>query len=322
MPRISDLNDILFAVETHPVFVSVREGQVERRIRVPEKKAVLNRTGGRVLGIVSRGYRLVSNQEALDLAKKCCRAAFPETQESEWHVGVVDAPATGGHCFIDLLHNSAALDFSVVPAAKRPDTFGPFIRVTNSYNGLRALTFDIGFHRKVCKNGMILPDSIIRFKFTHLDRDIGETVQFDVAHDRMARLKARFHDQFRVLHTCPVRRDQFEPLFFHVIPIPRPQHLDPDSSKGKQWKDLDTRLGELCDRYAHDLGENAYAVFNAITDFASHPPANRIVGRERHSLQRLAGTWLTEFSQECRKPGFRLDHYLSKMEEGAQQLHS
>jgi len=40
------------------------------------------------------------------------------------------------------------------------------------------------------------------------------------------------------------------------------------------------------------LGENAYAVLNVITEFASHPPANRHVHRERNSLQQLAGTWL------------------------------
>jgi Domain of unknown function (DUF932) len=108
------------------------------------------------------------------LGSECCRKVFPDTKDTEWEVKTSDGPATGGHCFIDLAHNSTALDFSIVPAQDPPDVFGPFIRVTNSYNGLRALAFDIGFLRKVCKNGLILPDTIIRFKFSHLRRDIGE----------------------------------------------------------------------------------------------------------------------------------------------------
>ena len=165
MPRLIELNDILFPVEEHPVFVSVVEPGREWRLPVPDKKAIVNRTTRRVLGIVSRGYRLVTNREALDMARECCRTAFPETHTGERSETAIDAPATGGHCYIDLVHNSAVLDFQMVSAVDRPEVFGPFIRVTNSYNGLRALAFDVGFYRKVCKNGMILPDSVIRFKF-------------------------------------------------------------------------------------------------------------------------------------------------------------
>jgi hypothetical protein len=91
------------------------------------------------------------------MAATCAR-----TNSSEWTVKAIDAPSTAGHCCIDLVHNSTALDFSLVSPQGRPDVFGPFIRVTNSYNGLRALVFDIGFFRKVCTNGLILRDAIIQ----------------------------------------------------------------------------------------------------------------------------------------------------------------
>src|SRR5437867_2100921 len=116
MPRLTKINDVLFSVDEHPVFVSVTENGDERRLAVPEKKAIVNRKTSRVLGIVSQGYRLVSNQEALDLAHKCCRSVFPETQSGEWDVSAVDAPSTAGYCHIDLVHNSTALDFNYVPA--------------------------------------------------------------------------------------------------------------------------------------------------------------------------------------------------------------
>ena len=69
----------------------------------------------------------------------------------------------------------------------------------------------------------------------------------------------------------------------------------------------------MCDRYAQELGENAYAVFNVITEFASQPPRNRCVYRERHSLQRLAGAWLTDFSRESRKPDFDLGTHIENL---------
>ena len=54
MPRLTNLKDVLFPVAEHPVFVSVPDGEGERRVSVPEKNAIVNMTRNRVLGIVSR----------------------------------------------------------------------------------------------------------------------------------------------------------------------------------------------------------------------------------------------------------------------------
>jgi len=313
MPRLNNLDDVLFPVAEHPVFVSIKTSAGEKRLSVPDKKGIVNAKSGRVLGIVSRGYRLVSNREALDMASECCRHVFPDTKDSEWEVKAADAPATGGHCFIDLVHNSTALDFNFVPAKERPDVFGPFIRVTNSYNGLRALAFDIGFYRKVCKNGLILPDSIIRFKFTHLRREIGESVRFEISHDKLAKMKSSFEGFLGVLKECPVGRGQFAPLMHAVLHVRKPKNAVPESKQAEAWAALEGHIAAMCDRYVGDLGENAYAVLNAVTEFASHPPDNRCVYRERHSFQRRAGSWLTGFSHECRQPGFDLQKHIESL---------
>jgi hypothetical protein len=81
------------------------------------------------------------------------------------------------------------------------------------------------------------------------------------------------------------------------------------------WTTLETHIRELCSRYEIDLGDNAYAALNAMTDFASRPPDNRHLRRDRHSLQRLAGSWLTSFGKECRQPDFAIDSYLATMVE-------
>jgi hypothetical protein len=155
MARLSQLDDVLFPVGEHPIFASVEDPPSEKLILVRDKKAIVHGTTGRVLGIVSRSYRLVSNRQALSWAQQCCR---PETKNSEWEVKAIDGPSTTGYCHIDLLHNLATLNFSLTsPQGRSPDVFGPFVRVTNSYNGSRALAFAIGFARMVCSNGVIFP---------------------------------------------------------------------------------------------------------------------------------------------------------------------
>jgi hypothetical protein len=84
MPRLTQLNDVLFPVNEHPIIVIFQAPGGEQRLPVPNKKAVVNQMTHRVLGIVSRGYRLMTNREALDMARECCRAVFPETKSSEW----------------------------------------------------------------------------------------------------------------------------------------------------------------------------------------------------------------------------------------------
>lgn len=68
MPRLSTLEDIDFPVKEHPVYVITGEGVSERRIFVRDKKAVVNDNNQRVLGIVSKSYRLVGNAEAIAMA--------------------------------------------------------------------------------------------------------------------------------------------------------------------------------------------------------------------------------------------------------------
>ncbi len=89
--------------------------------------------------------------------------------------------------------------------------------------------------------------------------------------------------------------------------------MKPCALKARDWGLLSQEIVGLCSRYREDLGENAYAVFNAITEFASHPPKNRCIHRDRHSFQRLAGEWMSNFNQEYRQPGFTISKYLERL---------
>ncbi len=128
MARLTNLDDVIFPVAEHPVFARISDPAGEVHISVGDKKAIVNRAGNRVLGIVGRAYRLVTNREALDWAVQCCEAVFPETTGSEWEVKFVDAPSTASYCRIDLVHNLAMLNFEGAL-----DMFGPSIRVTNRF---------------------------------------------------------------------------------------------------------------------------------------------------------------------------------------------
>ncbi|MDE0305377.1 MAG: DUF932 domain-containing protein [Albidovulum sp.] len=334
MPRLNLPDQVFFPVELRDLYF-VETDQAGRRNRsrqpptaperyrrVGNRKVIVNVLDDTVVGVVGSNYRLLTNKEAVDAAHKCCSLVFPETHSSEWQINSVDAPGTRSYCHIDLVHNTAKLEFEFVMTGARrdvPEAFGPFIRVTNSYNGSRALAFSIGFYRKVCANGMVSPEDIVKFRFEHTSKDMKRGIKFKVAEERLARVKQSFLDSFQALHDCPVERVHFVPLIRSVLAIANPEAptataARPLSAKDKQeWKVLKECLDTISEKYAEEQGENAYAVLNAVTELASHPPQNRYLRRDKHTLQKLAGEWTIAFKAQCRRPSFDISKYLSEL---------
>jgi Domain of unknown function (DUF932) len=131
--------------------------------------------------------------------------------------------------FVSELRQFDGSRFQPSISAGPPGCIRPVHSLTNSYNGVRALVFDIGFFRKVCTNGLILRDAIIQFKFTHARRDLGEEIQFRVAHDRLDKLKARFGDYVATLPACPVARKDLAPFVHRVLALRPPDPLKPNT---------------------------------------------------------------------------------------------
>lgn len=318
--RITDHRDLMFPVRTVGVFAELRDGVEASLERIPGKKAIVNCTNDSVISVVSNDYQVVTNRDALDYGFRCCKAAFPDVPQTAWEVTAADAPLTGGHCHIDLTHNSARLKFDSVSASRRPDTYGPFIRVANSYNRRRALGFTIGFMRKVCSNGMILPRSSISFSLNHNTKRIRERIEFETSRTRFTSMKTRFLEFLEPLQKCRIPPESFLPISLFALRVPLPEK--PSKRKQEAWDCLNARIKSLSEEYIQQVGENAYALLNVISDLASRPSDGGLRQRERHSLQRLAGAWLAEFSSECKKDSFFLPHYLERLQHAGTEARS
>jgi hypothetical protein len=160
------VRDLLFDVDQVPIEAVVGSNGNTRRISIPGKKALVNKLIGLVLGVVSRDYRVVTNQEAVNLARDVCEKAFPGLSSVEWEAKRAAAPRTLSYAFIDLMHKTHVLNYWD-SEIKNDDPFTPFLRVTNSFNGARALRFDIGFMRKHCSNGVIFEEEVATIKASH-----------------------------------------------------------------------------------------------------------------------------------------------------------
>ena len=88
------VHDLLFDVDQAPVEAVVGSDGNTRRIAIPGKKALVNQITGHVLGVVSLDYRVVTNQEEVNLAREDCGQAFLGLSLVEWETGHAAAPRT------------------------------------------------------------------------------------------------------------------------------------------------------------------------------------------------------------------------------------
>lgn len=168
------MHAVMFPVAKVDVYAETEPGRHER---VPGRKAIINADSRQVLSVVSDRYRLLENRIALDLARRCCITAFPNTAPADWIVFSVEAPLTGGHCRIDLEHTGEVLSYDWSFVAGVQDRYRPFVRVTNSYNATRAFALHFGFVRWACNNGMLDWHSEIRIAVPHDTREIEKAIE-------------------------------------------------------------------------------------------------------------------------------------------------
>jgi hypothetical protein len=281
-----------------------------QNIQVPVKShsVVVNKRNGEPVGVVGSGYRLVTNEEAIRYAMDCAVQLFGTDKSAELEVFNVYAPYSAGSCHIDLIHKGFKVNIM------KNEVYLPFVRVTNSYNATRALRFDVGYCQIICLNGAIFEAEAIQFKFIHSHKAIQTRLDFRVEKGKLDKLRKMFETNAEKLYDYPIPDGMGVPLFFKALnlPLPKPQE---DRSREKQecFESLKNEAIRLIETYFTSLGKNAYAIFSAVTDFASHPPEIKYFRRNQHAMQALAGTWSREFADNISKQEpFDLEAYIGE----------
>ncbi len=91
-----------------------------------------------------------------------------------------------------------------------------------------------------------------------------------------------------------------------VLRLPVPKSDDKPARK----EDLNTLSADFASRlanYREELGPNAYAVFNTLTDIAARPPGNVLFQKNRDTIEKRSGRWLKELACQSQTPGFDLN---------------
>jgi hypothetical protein len=313
MKHQTTVQDLLFDVDQVPVEAVVGSNGNTRRISIPGKKALIHQRTGNVLGVVSRDYRVVTNQEAVKLAQEVCEKAFPGLSSVEWEAKRASAPRTLSYAFIDLMHKTHVLNYWD-SEIKKDDPFTPFLRVTNSFNGARALRFDIGFMRKNCSNGVIFEEEVATIKASHSKEALAQ-LKIEITSRSLPQMWDEFSKFLTSVRSIRMTTAQSTLALNTVLRLPETK---PDDKKARVegLKALSLDLSTRLTGYQKELGSNAYAVFNTLTDIAARPPLGVYFQKDRDTIEKRSGRWLKKLAHQSQTAGFDLNAWLPAWEAG------
>ncbi len=305
------IDDVLFPVELSPIFIEQQTGGTLFNPNdhcefqpVSGFKAVVARDNDHVFSVVAQNYRLITNEEALDLGRVCFEQVFNLLNVKDMMVFNITMPKTRSFCHVDFVHPKARHDYF------DNDPWTPYLRVTNSYNRMFALNFDVGFCRGICKNGIIFGKKNIEFKFYHSRSATDPVVKFKLSAGELATLETQFIESLKNLKRFHVPPKVMWPLACKVFGFNLP-----DEQNERQMEIFTKRQNhvvKLCKRYFPDLGENGYAAMNVLTDYASRPVGMISPEGNIDSLQRKSGVWVADFVEAIEARDFNFNSYLGE----------
>ena len=306
----SQRSDWFFPIEEAPVFASVTRNGASLNLRVPNRKALVAADTGDIVGIVGAGYKVFTNQQAVSLCHKFCLEAFPDTKPSEWKFVEGHGPGTRSWVAMDIHHEAHTMNLWDNSGGVS-ETFTPFVRITNSYNGSRALRIDVGFLREHCSNGVIFEQEAATLTVPHTRQGI-HSLKVARPFEGMSSLREEFGKALAGVRAIGVTQDEARRMVRQVTGWPSlPEN--PKAWECEEQEKLDTDLETRLNGYSNELGENAYAAFNTMTDIASRPPKSPRFRRNRSTLERRAGGWLRDFRAASAKPGFSINAHLDHL---------
>jgi len=309
-----ELEKLLFPVELGAVFVEAP--YYPEQIPARYFKAVVAYKPDRlpeIFSVVTDNYRLVSNEEAIHIGKEIYRELFNQVNTEEILPFKVIYPSTQSYCHIQLVHRKVNFELW------EQETWMPFIQVTNSYNRTFALTFELGFVRSLNSSGVIVRKKTANLKSSHNKANVLKWI-LNTSSTELSTLQMEF-----VAYMKNLKRFYFDPKY--ILPLvcktfsfhfkeDKKLFVEVSSEKedSDQLKELKTVVDSLANHYFKEMGHNAYAAFNVLTDLISNE-SDHVSKFNNFSLHSSSYyykpiEWLNDFIEQIQRTDFDMEKYL------------
>ena len=315
-----DINQVYFPVKLCPLRFS-KPGSTEWLV-ARNLRAVVDIERDHVFAAVSDKYRIIENQDAVNAANPIVKEIFKRGL-SDFECFNIIMPKSRSSCQIDLILRDDAQDRTYNPFNGDPWTV--FVRISNSYNRTKRLRFEMGFCRWICLNGMIFGRRSIDFTFAH-DETILHDQNFlqkaaNEAHLKfgsLLSLRDDFTKKLRMLRDLKISKEWAIPLFCKFFKVSLNEvkfkwHLGArNQNQYRLYGRMAGQVRQSVEDYFTEMGYNAYAMLNVLSDYASHPSGALSQANVIPTYQRRVGEWLDEFPTLSQESGFTFDNYIGE----------
>ena len=304
-----DISEAMFPVIEQNICLDTPYG---RSTRIPGYHAIVDAERGKTLSVVTDNYKLILNKEAYELADLIIRGVFTDRTIHDFVCYNVRVSRSRGSCIIDLIIPNNFEEIFGNPN----ESWTPFLRITNSYNRRSVLRYEVGFCRWICLNGCIFGQKSFTISIRHDELYSNNDYQKVIreARDKMGSIDSIWKTIIRrleALRAIEISQLMVLPLYCKIFGI----RIDKEKLTDAQKDKLAVRAGQILKsskEYFAEMGSNAYALFNVMTDYASFPADISNGSVTIHNLQHRVGLWVDEFIEAHGKEGFSLSKYIGE----------
>lgn len=247
--------------------------------------AIVSNDPKEIVSIVTADYELVSNARACELGRRAFELLFGSNPATRLRIFNVIMPATRSWAYVDLISDD--LSFATIGQ----DRWLPFLRVSNSYNLSRALGFTVGVYRQICANSMIFGDRALKLKVAHTkSEDLERRLvgAFGYRHFDIERCRRRLTNLTRL----SVPADRFVAGMLEILDVRVPAEIPRHAARRNGWPELGPCFRELGRKYGAELGDTAFALVNAASEYASNQKAPLMSPARVNAHQTRCGSWV------------------------------
>lgn len=257
MQQIDDAG-LLFNVTSHPMLARLGEKGSTGSFHtcpIPNKRALINASSGEVISVVSDRYKVVTNEQ---IFSSFCKSIENSGVDAEGARVNVSQTATGSRAMVDFVFPAHQLQ-----VAGDDSSTALQMCALNSFDGSHRYVVKAGGLRMKCLNGQILGDIVGSYSSTH-------TASLDVqaSADYIVQMITDFNtagEYWSRMMQTPITWEMADDVIKMFLDLPEDFH--PGEKHNARYEHCEALVG----RYFQEMGSNVYALYNALTDYVSHP---------------------------------------------------
>lgn len=276
----------------------------------PNHYAVVNMINGNVFACVTKNYALITNRQAYEVIgiHVACKV-FGFQESIKFEANNVYMSKTKGECIID---------YSRYIEKNQPginDGWQAFIRMENSYNKTRKLSYTLGFMN--LKEGAILSFNSLSISVDSAHTGALSTIIGNIDRQmykkqsyKICEIEEHFQRKLQILRTLPVAKEDIFPLFCKIFNISKPQRdIDKDDQAALLLccQFIETKAEEMVKKY----GKNAYSLLLVFAGYANETNMASLY-LYYDKAQASLGSWVDEYIEKAKEQDFSINQYIGQ----------